>query len=358
MSVFSAPDFDHHERVIFHHDQATGLRAMVAIHRDWTLPSVGGTRLRAYTSEDEAIADVLKLSRGMSYKCVMAGVEYGGAKAVIMADDDALRDREALFEAMGAFVDRFRGRFYTGVDFGLSVDDVRAMHHRTDYVCGLGHSDPAAATSRGVVTAIRAGVRRAFGSDDLSGLRVAVQGLGKVGMGVARLVHAAGARVLAADTNAEALAHAREHYGVEVMPVDRIHAAEADVFCPCAVGGVLDETTIGELKGRVVAGAANNQLTDVALGSALKARDIVYAPDYIANGGGLLAVVQEIEGFSDTELDRRLAHIGETLDEVFRDAESHGLTTAEAADRIAAARIAALDERTEMPASEATRKAS
>ncbi|MGD8429583.1 MAG: Glu/Leu/Phe/Val dehydrogenase family protein [Ectothiorhodospiraceae bacterium] len=343
MSVFDAMEYDAHSRVVFHHDPKTGLKAVIALHREWERPCAGGTRLKTYASEQDALEDVLRLSRGMSCKSVMSGLAYGGSKAVIMADRKTLADRRGVFRAMGEFVDQFNGRFRTGVDFGLTVEDVRAMAEGTTHVVGLGDSDPAAATSQGVVNAIRASVAHVHGSGDLAGLTVAVQGLGKVGMGVVRLLHGAGAEVIAADTDESATRKAATDYGAAIVPVERILGVKADVFCPCAVGGILDDSSISSLGARIVAGAANNQLAKPALGEALRRREVLYAPDYVVNAGGLLAVSQEIEGFGEDELQRRLTHIGETLTEVFEHAETAGIDTSAAADRIARGRIDRLD---------------
>ena len=339
MDLRTHPDFDGHEEITFITDPASGLKAIVARHRVWGSPSVGGCRMRDYAGEAEALADVLRLSRGMTYKSVMAGLDYGGAKAVILGVPPAHR-REALFRAMGRAVDRFRGGFRTGVDVGLTPADVDVMKTETRFVAGIGAMAPAEATALGVLESIKASLARRLGSGDLRGRRVAVQGLGKVGRRLAELLVAEGAAVVAADVDAAAVAEARRDLGLEVVAPEAVHAQEVEVYSPCALGAVVNDATLAEIAAKVVAGSANNQLAEPRHGEALAARGILYAPDYIANAGGLIAVAADLEERDEGWIRRKLRGLGPSLTRVFEHAEALGLPTAAAADRLARELIA------------------
>lgn len=348
MNIFSHPDFDDHAAVHVRHDPASGLRAIIALHRKWDGPNVGGCRLRAYADEDEALADVLRLSRGMTYKSVMAGLRYGGSKCVILASPEALADRERLFTAMGDFVDSLHGQVRTGVDVGLTPDDIAVMTRRTPWIAGTGAIAPDVATADGVLVAIQAAARHRLQRDDLRGLRVAVQGLGKVGLRLAGLLKDAGAQVIGAEVDAAAVGRARA-LGVEIVAPEAIHAVPADVFSPCALGSVLNDATLPELTAAIVAGSANNQLERPEHGEALAARGILYAPDYIANCGGLLAVAADIEDRPEDWVWAKVAGIDPTLEEVFARAATDGVDTASAADRVARDRIDAITAACQAP---------
>lgn len=342
MRIFANPSYDAHAAVHVRHDEASGLRAIVAQHRVWSKPCVGGCRLWAYPDEDAALTDVLRLSRGMTYKSVMAGLRYGGSKCVIMASSQALEDRAALFRAMGDFVQSLNGAIRTGVDVGLTAEDVAVMQSRTAFVDGTGAVRPDAATAEGVLVAIRAAVGRRFDRGDLKGLRVGVQGLGKVGFRLAELLMAEGAEVVGADVSEAVLAVARERLGIETVSPEAILQAPLDVLSPCALGAILNERTIPGITARVVAGSANNQLALPSHGLALADRDILYVPDYVANCGGLLAVVADIEGENAAWIAAKVAEIAPTLQEVFALAAHERIATSDAADRIARRRIDAI----------------
>ena len=334
MQVQSHPAFDQHEEISFFADPASGLKAIVARHRIWDSPSVGGCRMRDYDSDEAALADVLLLSRGMTYKSVMAGLHYGGAKAVIIGVPPAEK-REALFRAMGRVVQRFRGGFRTGVDVGLTPEDVETMKTETRFVAGTGAMAPAEATAHGVQVAIKASLAHRLGSGCLRGRRIAIQGLGKVGRRLAELLLDNGALVVATDVDALSLERARQDLGLEVVAPDAIHAQEVEVFSPCALGAVVNDTTVGEIRAVVVAGSANNQLAEARHGKLLAGRGILYAPDYIANAGGLIAVAADLEDEAEDWIWQKLRGLGPNLTRVFEQAEALGLPTAEAADRLA-----------------------
>lgn len=344
MGVMDHPENDRHRSVFFHRDPATGLSAIIAVHRKWDRPCVGGCRFWSYADEGEALADVLRLSRGMTYKCVMAGADYGGSKCVILKPDH-LEDRTALFESMGTFVESLGGLVKTGMDVGLTQADVAAMARRSQHIVGTGDYDPADVTAQGVFEGMKATVRHMTGGDDLTGLKVAIQGVGKIGMKLCEHLYAAGATAAVSDVNAEAVQQAKDRFGSETCQPDRILAADADILSPCALGGVLDLATVDALRVRAIVGAANNQLATDEIGERLSARGILYAPDYISNAGGLIAVLQDIEGFSADEMDRRVAHISDSLVEVYETAARENVSTVAAANAIANRRIAERNDR-------------
>ncbi|RMD91090.1 MAG: Glu/Leu/Phe/Val dehydrogenase family protein [Alphaproteobacteria bacterium] len=342
---YDHPAFDEHEEVAFFHDATTGLRAMIAIHRHWRADSAGGCRVREYPDADAALADLLRLSRGMSYKAVMAGVDSGGAKAVVMGPlpNEGEARRQALLR-VADWVNTFSGAFRTGVDFGLRSEDVAVMRERTPYVVGLGAFDPAATTAQGVHEAIVNAVRHRLGKGSLAGVSVAVQGLGKVGGALVDLLLADGAVVVGADTEIER-AEVAAKKGVRIVPVEIIHREAVDVFSPCAVGEILNAASIPEIRAVIVAGAANNQLARPEDGRALHERRILYAPDYVANAGGLIAVAAELGGHDAAWIGRKMKALGRTLSHVFTVSEEQDIPTHEAADQIALERIRERDRR-------------
>jgi leucine dehydrogenase len=343
MTLFSHPEFHDHEQVVFCHDGASGLRAIIAIHNTRRGPALGGCRLWAYADETEALTDVLRLSRGMSYKSALAGLALGGGKAVILAEPN-IANREALFLAMGRFVDSLGGRYISAEDVGVSVEDVETMARVTRHVVGThagGAGDPSPATAYGVLMGIRAAVAERFGRDSLAGLHVAVQGLGHVGQHLCRMLHEAGAELVVSDIDADAVARAMRQFGAAAVAPKDIFDADCDVFAPCALGAILGDATIPRLKAKVVAGSANNQLAAARHGTTLMRRGILYAPDYVINAGGVIAVSHEGPAFDRAVVTRRVAHIHDTLREIFRRATAEGIPTSAAADRLAEERLRA-----------------
>jgi leucine dehydrogenase len=343
MSVFSAPSFRNHEQVVFCHDRPTGLKAIIAIHDTTLGNALGGCRMWPYASDDAALDDVLRLSRGMTYKSAMAGLGYGGGKAVIIGD--ARTDKSpALFEAFGRFVDSLGGRYVTAEDVGTAPADFEIVRRQTRHVAGIaegGSGDPSPATAWGVFNGLKATVKHRLGRDDLAGLTVAVQGLGHVGWALAEHLHVAGARLVVADIDAERLARARHKLGATVIDPQGIFDVTADVLAPCALGAVLNDETIARLKVAAVAGAANNQLAEDRHGEALRQRGILYAPDYVINAGGIINISHEGPTYSKVAAFADCARIHGTLLELFARADAAALPTNETADRLAEERIAA-----------------
>ena len=358
MDVFSSPAFDQHEQVIFFFDRGSGLKAIVALHDTTLGPAVGGCRMWPYATEAEAITDVLRLSKGMTFKAAMADLPYGGGKTVIIGDCRTEKS-EALFRALGRCIDSLGGRYYTGEDVGTAPQDMDWAGEETAYVLGRtrggGSGDPSPVTARGVWFGIRAAVRHKLQQSDLSGVRVAIQGLGHVGYNLARLLAQDGARLIVADIDRMRVERAADELSAKAVEVDEILSTECEVLAPCALGGVLNDDTIPRLACRIVAGAANNQLLEDRHGAALHARGILYAPDYVINAGGLINITLELEpgGYDRGRALARVEAIGATLAEVFERAASAGLPTQEVADRVARERIAAARDRQSRPALEA-----
>lgn len=341
MSVFDHPEFDQHESIHHVHDAATGLRAIVAIHSTALGPAAGGCRRWQYVDSDAALTDALRLSRGMTYKNAIAGLAFGGGKSVILASDDTPKSPE-MFRAFGRAIDSLGGKYVTAEDVGCSVDDMRSVAEETSYVSGLPKSgdsaggDPSPITALGVFLGIRAATKTQLGADSLQDVKVAVQGVGSVGLNLCRLLHEAGARLTVADVNRENLQQARDELPVtEVAPIELLYS-NVDVLAPCALGNVLTEQTIPNIQAKVIAGAANNQLATAEDGARLAARDILYAPDYVINAGGIINVAHEY--FGDSSEARVLAEVGEIpmrLDAIFAEARESGEPTNLIADRMA-----------------------
>ena len=342
MSVFASNSFADHREVVFCHDPEVGLRAIIAIHDTTLGPSLGGVRMWPYRSDTEALEDVLRLSKGMTYKSAMAAIALGGGKSVIIGDPREHKT-EALLLSFGRFVDGLGGRYIAAEDVGTSVDDLEVVRRATRHAAGLagGSGDPSGATAFGVVQGIAAAVKRRLGRESLDGVSVAVQGLGHVGMLVCERLAQAGARLIVTDIDGAAVDRAVSRFDAEGVAAEAIYDAAVDVFAPCALGAVINDATLPRLKVAAVAGAANNQLAEDRHGAALAERDILYAPDYIINAGGVINIYHELKGY---DRDRAFAHvrqIGATLEKIFARAASEKLPTNVMADRVAAERIAA-----------------
>jgi leucine dehydrogenase len=301
-------------------DQASGLQAIIAVHDSRLGPALGGCRFISYDSEEAALIDALRLARGMTYKAALAGLNHGGGKSVLMKP--AVRfNRTALFEAFGKFVDDLRGHYITAEDSGTSIEDMEVIRRMTRHVTGVdiangGSGDPSPFTALGVRRGIEACVKFALGRDSLSGITVAVQGVGHVGYHLCRELHGAGAKLIVADVDPLKAERAERDFGAQVAELDDIFAVQCDVFAPCALGSGINPTTVPRLRCRIVAGAANNQLSDGSMGMALMQRGILYAPDYAINAGGLINVAQEVVGY-DAEVARaRTLQIYDTILEI------------------------------------------
>ena len=345
MPLFAHPEFDDHEQIVFCRDADSGLKAIIAIHSLNRGPALGGCRMWPYGDEAEALTDVLRLSRGMTYKSALADLPYGGGKSVVIGDPK--RDKsEALFRALGRFVDSLGGRYVIAEDVGIAVPDIETVGRETPYVAGIpsgGSGDPSPATAWGVFHGIRASVAHRLGRRDLEGLRVAVQGLGHVGAELCRFLSEAGAELLVTDIDPAAVARIAEELGAEPLAPEAILAAEAEVFAPCALGAVIDDAALDRLKAKVVAGSANNQLAAPRHGALLKQRGVLYAPDYVINAGGVINISHETTAagrrYDKTAAFAHVARIHDTLTEIFERADKAGIPTSEAADRLAEQRF-------------------
>ena len=341
MGVFNHPEFDHHDSIHYFEDPASGLRAIVAVHSTALGPAAGGCRRWTYASEDAALTDVLRLSRGMTYKNAVAGLPFGGGKSVILAAEHAPKSR-ALFEAFGRAIDSLQGRYITAEDVGISVDDMRIVRAETAFVSGLPQSgsgaggDPSPWTALGVFHGIEAAVAARLGRDSLAGVTVAVQGVGHVGAHLCALLHEAGAKLQVADVDADCVRNVLEQVPAEVVAARDILFSDAEVLAPCALGNVLNSETIPRIRAKVVAGAANNQLASAADGARLAERGILYAPDYVINAGGVISVAREYLGNSTGEQVRsEVCRIPERLQQIFAAAASSARPTNEVADELA-----------------------
>lgn len=346
--MFDHPEFDAHEEVVFHHDAASGLRAIIAVHSTALGPSLGGCRMVAYASEADALTDVLRLSRAMSYKAALADLPQGGGKSVIWGDP--LGDKtDALIDAMGRFVHRLSGRYLIAEDSGTSVLDMQRMAQFTPHVTGWtpggitpdGRTgDPSPATAYGTQVAMRAAWQRLTGQADLRGVRIAIQGLGSVGMRLCAGLHAEGARLTVADVRPERVAEAQSKFGAVAVANTAIHTVDADILSPNALGAGLNIRSIPELRCRLVCGAANNQLATLEDGQRLMARGIAYAPDYVVNAGGIIDIHHQRMGYDAAAATAHLDRIGNTLLDVLQRADDLGLPPGVVADQMARERIA------------------
>jgi leucine dehydrogenase len=350
MTLFDSPAFEGHEGVHAFHDEKTGLKAIIAVHSTARGPAAGGTRMWPYATADAALDDVLKLSRAMSYKNAVADLELGGGKSVIIGDSRTAKTPE-LFEAFGRCVDQLGGRYWAAEDVGVSPADLQNARKSTPYIAGLegtpaSSGDPSPVTAEGVFRGVKLTARHAYGSD-LSGMTVALQGVGHVGGYLADKLHKAGAKLVITDVNQEALRAVADRTGATIVAPDAIFDADAEIFAPCALGGAVSFETLGRLKGKAVAGGANNQLASPEVGQALFERGMTYAPDYVINGGGIINVAAEInalktQGVYDPEwVAGKLARLMETLDEIFQRSIEERRPTQDIAGEIARARIAA-----------------
>ncbi len=317
-----------------------GYHGLIAIHSTRLGPAIGGTRFWNYQNEDEAINDVLRLSRGMTYKNALAGIPFGGGKSIIIRNAGSI-DREAIFRTHGRFVDTFGGRYITAEDVGTSPADMEYVRKETQYVAGLmsGSGDPSPVTARGVFRAMQAAAKYRWGSDTLAGRTVALQGCGNVGYHLASYLHEAGARLIVSDIDAQKVERVVTEFAALAVAPEEIYDVDADVFAPCGLGGVINDQTIGRLRVEIVAGAANNQLLDARHGDALAAREILYAPDYAANAGGVINGCRDLLGWESAQALTKVDHIYDTLLNIFQLAHREGITTDKAADRLAEQRL-------------------
>ncbi|MCF7803693.1 MAG: leucine dehydrogenase [Candidatus Marinimicrobia bacterium] len=344
MAIFSEIENRDHEQIVFCSDKEAGLRAIISIHDTTLGPSLGGCRMWNYNNEEEALRDVLRLSRGMTYKASIAGLNLGGGKAVIIGNSKTDKN-ELLFRTFGRFIEGLGGRYITAEDVGTSVRDMEWVRMETKYVTGIaqahgGSGDPSPVTGLGVFTGMKACAKRVYGSDSLAGKKISVQGLGHVGQNLVERLVRDGATVYVTDIDEEKVSEVVKEYDVEVVDTDDIYGLDVDIFSPCALGGVINDDTIPQLKCDIVAGAANNQLEDESKhGHVLKENGILYAPDYAINAGGLINVYNELEGYNLKRALRQAEGIYDILNDIFDRAEAEDIPTHFASNRVAEDRI-------------------
>ena len=319
-----------------------GYRGLIAIHSTALGPAVGGTRFWNYASDQSALEDVLRLARGMTYKNALAGLPFGGGKSLIIGDSKT-NNREAIFRTHGRFVETFGGRYITAEDVGTSPADMEYVRMETRHVAGLtnGSGDPSPITARGVFRGIQAAAKYLWDSDSLTERRVALQGCGHVGYHLAAHLHDAGAKLIVSDVDAEKARRLATDFGATVVEPEEIYGVEAEVFAPCALGAVVNDRTIPQLKAAMIAGAANNQLLEARHGDELEARSILYAPDYVVNAGGIINGCRELLGWEPSYAASKVDEIYDTLMNIFRIAREERVPTYKAADRLAEQRLSA-----------------
>ncbi|MCX6292457.1 MAG: Glu/Leu/Phe/Val dehydrogenase [Bacteroidetes bacterium] len=344
--VWGHDSFSDHEQVVFCYDKATRLKAIIAIHNTTLGPSLGGTRMWTYKSEAEALNDVLRLSRGMTYKAAISGLKLGGGKAVIIGD--SRKDKsEALFRKYGEFVESLGGRYITAEDVGTSTADMVYVRESTKHVTGLpesmgGGGDPSPVTAYGVFMGMKASAKETWGNDSLSGKKIMIQGVGHVGEYLVKMVQDEGAKVYISDINQEQLAVVAKQFNAEIISPDAVYDLDMDIYAPCALGATLNTENISRLKCSIIAGSANNQLADEGVhGRMITEKGILYAPDFLINAGGLINVYSELKGYNHQQALDQSKHIYDTTLEIFRKAKTENITTASAAIKIAEERIAA-----------------
>jgi len=344
MEIFKYMEKYDYEQLVFCQDEASGLKAIIAIHDTTLGPALGGARMWTYASEENAIEDALRLARGMTYKNAAAGLNLGGGKTVIIGDP--FKDKnEEMFRALGRFIQGLNGRYITAEDVGTTVTDMDLIHEETNYVTGIspafgssGNLSPV--TAYGVYRGMKASAKEAFGSDSLEGRTISVQGLGNVAYKLCEYLHNEGAKLVVTDINQAAIDRVVHDFGATAVAPDDIYSQEVDIFSPCALGAILNDETIPQLKARVVAGSANNQLQDSRHGDILHELGIVYAPDYVINAGGVINVADELYGYNRERAMKRVDGIYDSIEKIFAISKRDGIPTYVAANRLAEERIA------------------
>jgi leucine dehydrogenase len=345
MKIFDYLEKYDYEQLVFCQDRSTGLKAVIAIHDTTLGPALGGLRIWNYETEDEAIIDALRLARGMTYKNAAAGLNLGGGKAVIMGDPSKIKS-EALFRAFGRYVEGLGGRYITAEDMNTTTQDMSYINAETDYVVGLeGKSgNPSPVTAFGVFRGILAAANEVWGCDDLTGKVVAVQGLGAVGYSVCQQLHEAGAKLYVTDINKARLQQAVEELGATAVAPDEIYKVDCDIFSPCAMGAIINDFTVEELKCKIVAGSANNQLAEERHGDILREKGILYVPDFVINSGGVINVYEELKGYNKERAMNRAAAIYDACKKVFEISKRDNIPTYKAAEIMAEERIQAMSK--------------
>lgn len=342
MAIFERIHEDNYEQIIFCHDSSVGLKAIIAMHSTALGPATGGCRMWNYRSEDEALTDVLRLSKGMTYKASISNLPLGGGKSIIMGD--AALKTPALLKRFGDFVETLAGNYITAKDVGINSEDLKTIKSRTKHILGIAgetasSGDPSPVTAWGVFNGMKACAEKALGTKSLKGVRVALQGLGAVNYYLAQHLHQEGATLIGCDISPQAVARAKAEFGLEVVDPDSIYSVACDVFSPGALGAILNDQTIPALKCKVIAGAANNQLATENHGATLVKRGITYAPDYAINAGGLINIFHEREGYNRDKAWKQVAGIYDTIKLVIERSAAESLPTNLVANRIAEERV-------------------
>ncbi|CAH0345666.1 Glu/Leu/Phe/Val dehydrogenase [Bacillus sp. CECT 9360] len=343
MEIFKHLEKYDYEQLLFCQDKQSGLKAIIAIHDTTLGPALGGTRMWTYESEEAAIEDALRLARGMTYKNAAAGLNLGGGKTVIIGDPRKDKNEE-MFRAFGRFIQGLNGRYITAEDVGTTVADMDLIHEETDFVTGISPAfgssgNPSPVTAYGVYRGMKAAAKEAFGTDSLEGKVIAVQGVGNVAYNLCRHLHEEGAQLVVTDINKESVQLAVNEFGAKAVDPNEIYGVECDIYAPCALGAVINDQTIPQLKARVIAGAANNQLKDTTHGDLIHEMGIVYAPDYVINAGGVINVADELYGYNSERALKKVETVYNNIEKVIAIAKRDGIPTYVAADRVAEERI-------------------
>ncbi|MGE7905550.1 branched-chain amino acid dehydrogenase [Peribacillus sp. NPDC094092] len=344
MEIFKYLEKYDYEQLLFCQDKQSGLKAIIAIHDTTLGPALGGTRMWTYASEEDAIEDALRLSRGMTYKNAAAGLNLGGGKTVIIGDPRKDKNEE-MFRAFGRYIQGLNGRYITAEDVGTTVEDMDLIHEETDFVTGISPAfgssgNPSPVTAYGVYRGMKAAAKEAFGTDSLEGRVVAVQGVGNVSYNLCRHLHEEGAKLIVTDINKESVARAVESFGATAVDPGEIYGVDCDIYAPCALGAVINDDTINQIKAKVIAGAANNQLKEPVHGDQIHEKGIIYAPDYVINAGGVINVADELLGYNRERALKKVETVYDTIERVIEIAKRDQIPTYKAADRMAEERIA------------------
>ncbi len=344
MEIFKYMEKYDYEQLIMCQDKESGLKAIIAIHDTTLGPALGGCRMWTYASEEQAIEDALRLARGMTYKNAAAGLNLGGGKTVIIGDP--FKDKnEEMFRALGRFIQGLNGRYITAEDVGTTVSDMDIIHEETNFVTGISPAfgssgNPSPITAYGVYLGMKAAAKEAFGEESLKGKKIAVQGLGNVAYTLCEYLHKDGAQLIVTDINEKAVDRVVENFGATAVAPDEIYKQEADIFAPCALGAIINDETIPQLKAKVIAGSANNQLQESRHGQILHEKGILYAPDYVINAGGVINVADELYGYNHDRAMKRVETIYDSLTKIFAISKEEDIPTYAAANRLAEQRIA------------------
>lgn len=343
MEIFTYLEKYDYEQLVFCQDKQSGLKAIIAIHDTTLGPALGGTRMWTYASEEAAIEDALRLARGMTYKNAAAGLNLGGGKTVIIGDPRKDKNEE-MFRAFGRYIQGLNGRYITAEDVGTTVADMDLIHEETDYVTGISPAfgssgNPSPVTAYGVYRGMKAAAKEAFGTDSLEGKVIAVQGVGNVAYNLCRHLHEEGAQLIVTDINKEAVQRAVDEFGAKAVDPTEIFGVECDIYAPCALGAVINDETIPQIRAKVIAGAANNQLKETKHGDIIHEMGIVYAPDYVINAGGVINVADELYGYNYDRAIKKVETIYNNIEKVIDIAKRDGIPTYKAADRMVEERI-------------------